>query len=187
MHLKLWTLTKILSTSNIKIIKHIVQHIFSKWNNPNRIIIVVFWTNCVNIARYCNFLPCCCWWISILLPHPPWANTPPPHRKAFRQIRWMRGWYASYWNAILLYIFLLIKINVTKRGVTDHLFLFIYVNHLLPTCGSHFNIQYFLFTYSKPCQQKQVEPTTCFYLLTQIDCWLHVLFVLIWIICLFIY
>ena len=45
----------------------------------------------------------------------------------------------------------------------------------------------YLFIYSKRCQQKRMEATTCFYLLMQITCWLHVLFVLIFIIYLFIY
>ena len=45
----------------------------------------------------------------------------------------------------------------------------------------------YLFIYSKRCQQKQVEPTTCFYLLMEIDCWFNVLFILIFIIYLFIY
>ena len=45
----------------------------------------------------------------------------------------------------------------------------------------------YLFIDSKQCQQKQVEETTCFYLLMEIASWLHVVFVLIFIIYLFIY
>ena len=110
----------------------------------------------------------------------------------------------------LVIYFLLIKINVSERGGTDHLYLFTYANELLIKCAFRFNIQYlfvylfkamstkaggsdhlllftyandlllhtvfilifsiYLFIYSKQCQQKQVEATTCFYLLMEITC-----------------
>ena len=109
-----------------------------------------------------------------------------------------------------LFICLFIQNNVNKSSASHHLFLFTYANCLLITCGFHFNIYYlfvylfkamstkaggsnhlflftygnhfllhmvfvlifiiYLFIYSKRCQQKQVEPTTCFYLLMQITC-----------------
>ena len=75
----------------------------------------------------------------------------------------------------------------TEAGGTDHLFLFTYANHLLWDMVFVLIFSIYLFIYSKRCQQKQVEPTTCFYLLMQIACWLHVLFVLIFIIYFFIY
>ena len=65
---------------------------------------------------------------------------------------------------------------------------FIYLwKSLLVTHGCRFNIQYlfvYLFIAMSP---KAVQVTTCFYLLMEIVCWLHVLFVLIFIIYLFIY
>ena len=45
----------------------------------------------------------------------------------------------------------------------------------------------YLFIYSKRCKEQQVESTTCFYLLMEMVCWLHVVMVLIFSIYLFIY
>ena len=76
---------------------------------------------------------------------------------------------------------------LTKAGGTDHLFLFTYANSFFLDLVFIWIFSIILFIYLKRCQQKQVEPTTCFYLLMQIACWLHVVFVLIFIIYLFIY
>ena len=55
----------------------------------------------------------------------------------------------------------------TKAGGTDHLFLFTYANDLLWDMVFVLIFIIYLFIYSKRCQQKQVEPTTCLYLLMQ--------------------
>ena len=75
----------------------------------------------------------------------------------------------------------------TKAGGTDHLFLFTYANHLLWDMVFVLIFSIYLFIYSKRCQQKQVELTTCLYLLMEIYCWFIVVFILIFIIYLFIY
>ena len=56
----------------------------------------------------------------------------------------------------------------TKPGGSDHLFLFTYANSFLLDMVFVLIFIIYLFIYSKPCQQKQVEPTTCFYLLMEI-------------------
>ena len=85
----------------------------------------------------------------------PTADTPPPHHKAFREIGSTRGRYASYWNAILLYIFILIKINVSEKDGSDHLYLFTYANCLFLHMVFVLIFIIYLFIYSKRCQQKQ--------------------------------
>ena len=66
----------------------------------------------------------------------------------------------------------------TKAGGSDHLFLFTYGNQLLWDMVFVLIFIIYLFIYSKPCQQKQVEATTSFYLLMQITCFLNGIFVL---------
>ena len=66
----------------------------------------------------------------------------------------------------------------TKAGGSDHLFLFTYGNHLLWDMVFVLIFIIYLFIYSKPCQQKQVEVTTSFYLLMQITCCLNGIFIL---------
>ena len=56
----------------------------------------------------------------------------------------------------------------TKAGGSDHPFLFTYANSFILDLGFVVIVSIYLFIYSKWCQQKQVEPTTCFYLLMQI-------------------
>ena len=56
----------------------------------------------------------------------------------------------------------------TKAGGTDHLFLFTYANSFFLHKVFVLILSIYLFIYLKRCQQKQVEPTTCFYLLMQI-------------------
>ena len=87
----------------------------------------------------------------------------------------------------LVIYFLIIKINVSERGGTDHLYLFTYGNWLLITCAFCFNINYLFVYLFKLMSTKAAQVTTCFYLLMEIGCWLHVLFVLIFSIYLFIY
>ena len=84
-------------------------------------------------------------------------------------------------------ICLLIKINVSETGATDHLYFFTYANPLLITCAFRFNIHYLFVYLFTAMSTKAAQVTTCFYLLMQIACWLHVVFVLIFIIYLFIY
>ena len=65
---------------------------------------------------------------------------------------------------------------------------FIYLcKSLLVTHGFRFNIQYPFVYLFKAMSTTAAQITTCFYLLMQIGCWLHVVFVLILIIYLFIY
>ena len=70
---------------------------------------------------------------------------------------------------------------------THHLFLFTYANWLLTRCGYRFNIQYLFLYLFKAMSTTAAQVTACFYLLMQIACWLHVVFILILsIFCLFI-
>ena len=57
---------------------------------------------------------------------------------------------------------------LTKAGGTDHLFLFTYANIFFLDLIFVVIFSIYLFIYSKRCQQKQVEATTCFYLVMQI-------------------
>ena len=70
-------------------------------------------------------------------------------------------------NIHYLFVYLF-KVMSTQTGGTDHLFLFTYANNLLLHMVFVLIFSVYLFIYSKRCQQKQVEPTTCFYLLMQI-------------------
>ena len=82
---------------------------------------------------------------------------------------------------------LFIQSDVNKSSANHHLFLFTYANWLLITCAFHFHIQYLFVYLFKVMSTKAAQATTCFYLLMQITCWLHVFFILIFIIYLFIY
>ena len=69
---------------------------------------------------------------------------------------------------IIYYLFIQSDVNKSRwkrPPVFIYLWKSLVVNH-----GFHFNIHYLLFIYSKRCQQKQVEATTCFYLLMEITC-----------------
>ena len=90
---------------------------------------------------------------------------PRPNHKGFREIRSTRGRYASYWNAILLYIFLLIKINVSESSASHHLFLFTFANRLLITCAFSFNIHY-LFVYFFKTMSTKTHGTDHLFLFT---------------------
>ena len=91
----------------------------------------------------------------------------------------------SFWN--LEYICLFIEITINNSNATHHLFLFTYANWLLTRFGYRFNIQYLFLYLFKAMSTTAAQLTTCFYLLMQIACWLHVVFVLIFsIFCLFI-
>ena len=58
----------------------------------------------------------------------------------------------------------------TIAGGTDHLFLFTYANSVFLEMVFILIFSVYLFIYSKRSKQKQVEPTTCFYLLMQMNC-----------------
>ena len=58
----------------------------------------------------------------------------------------------------------------TNAAGTDHLFLFTYVNSFFLHMVFILIFSVYLFIYSKQCQQKQVEVTTCFYLLMEMNC-----------------
>ena len=78
--------------------------------------------------------------------------------------------YMCFLSKYLLSICLFIQSDVNKsRWKRPPVFIYLWkslvVNH-----GFRFNIHYLLFIYSKRCQQKQVEATTCFYLLMEITC-----------------
>ena len=70
-------------------------------------------------------------------------------------------------NYLFIYLF---KAMSTKTGGSDHLFLFTYANHLFRDRVFVLIFSIYLFIYSNWCQQKQVEATTCFYLLMEITC-----------------
>ena len=84
----------------------------------------------------------------------------------------------TYGNSLLItcsfhlniqYLFVyLFKAMSTKAGGNDHLFLFTYANSFFLDLVFIWIFSIILFIYLKRCQQKQVEPTTCFYLLMQI-------------------
>ena len=58
----------------------------------------------------------------------------------------------------------LFKARSTKAGGSDHVFLFTYVNDFFLHMVFVLILSVYFFIYSKRCQQKQVELTTCFYL-----------------------
>ena len=86
-----------------------------------------------------------------------------------------------------LFICLFIQNDVNKSSASHHLFLFTYANHFFIKCDFRFNIHYLFVYLCKAMSTTAAQVTTCFYLLMEIDCWLHVVFVLIFIIYLFIY
>ena len=64
------------------------------------------------------------------------------------------------------YLFVcLFKLTSIETAGTDHLFLFTYGNHLLSHMVFVLIFTIYFFIYWNSCQQKQVEPTTSFYLL----------------------
>ena len=70
-------------------------------------------------------------------------------------------------NIQYLFVYLL-KAMSTKAGGTVHLFLFTYANSFFLHMVLVIIFSVYLFIYLKRCQYKQVETTTCFYLLMQI-------------------
>ena len=118
-----------------------------------------------------------------LTPPPPYTRHP-PHCKVFREI-WSThgGTHPTGLQSSYIFFYLLKLTSVKKRPPA-----FIYLwNWLLITCGFRFNIQYLFIYLFKVMSTKAVQVTTCFYLLMQIVYWLHVVFVLIFIIYLLIY
>ena len=101
----------------------------------------------------------------------------------------------TYWNPLLItcgfrfnieYLLFIYSKWCQQQQCKSPL-LFIYANSLLITCPFRFN-NHDLFVYLfKVMSTTASQITTCFYLLMQITCWLHVLFVLIFSIYLFIY
>ena len=69
-------------------------------------------------------------------------------------------------NIHYLFVYLFKAIS-TKASGTNHLFLFTYANSFLLDTVFVLIFIIYLFIYSKRCQQKQMEATTCFYLLMQ--------------------
>ena len=85
---------------------------------------------------------------------------------------------------LIFIIYLFTYLNWCQRS--DHLFLFTYANRWWITCAFSFNIHYLFVYLFKVMSTKAAQVTTCFYLLMEITCWFHVVFVLIFIIYLFI-
>ena len=76
---------------------------------------------------------------------------------------------------------------MNNSSASHHLFLFTYANSLLITCVFRFNIHDLFVYFFKVMSTTAAQVTTCFYLIMQIPCWLHVVFFLILtIFCLFI-
>ena len=80
---------------------------------------------------------------------------------------------------------LLIRINVNETDGTGHVYLFTYGNWLLITCAFSFNIHDLFLYLFKAMSTTASQITTCFSLLMEIACWLHVVLVLIFMIYLF--
>ena len=93
-----------------------------------------------------------------------------------------RNKYVHSWS-----ICLLLESDVNNSSANHHLFLFTYANKLLITCGFPFNIHDLFVYFFKVMSTKAAQVTTCFYLLMEIGYWLHVVFLLIFMIYLFIY
>ena len=72
-------------------------------------------------------------------------------------------------NIDYLFVYLF-KAMSTKAGGSDHLFLFTYANSFFLDLVFVLIFSVYLFIYLKRCQQKQLEVTTCFYLLMEIAC-----------------
>ena len=77
----------------------------------------------------------------------------------------MRNGFRFNIQCLFVYLF---KAMSTKAGGTDHLFLFTYVNSFFLEMVLVLIFMIYLFIYTKRCQQKKVEATTCFYLLMEI-------------------
>ena len=75
------------------------------------------------------------------------------------------------------------RFNINKS--TDELPVCIYLCKLVVTCSFRFNIHDLFVYFFKLMSTTASQMTTCFYLLMQITCWLHVFFVLIFMIYLF--
>ena len=75
------------------------------------------------------------------------------------------------------------RFNIKKN--TDKLHVCIYLCKLVVTCSFRFNIHDLFVYFFKVMSTTASQITICFYLLMQIACWLHVLFVLIFMIYLF--
>ena len=85
----------------------------------------------------------------------------------------------------IIYLFTYSK-QCQQKQVEATTFIYLWKS-LLVTHGFRFNIQYLFVYLFKAMSRKATQVTTCFYLLMQIGCWLHVVFILIFIIYLVIY
>ena len=113
----------------------------------------------------------------------PWDVEPPPVWRT-PPGKTTSGRYASYWNAFLSFYWF-IESDVNKSSWKRRP-LFTYGNHLLIWCSFCFNIHY-LFIYLLKAMSTKAAGNDDLYLLMEITCWFHVVFVLIFIIYLFIY
>ena len=110
--------------------------------------------------------------------HPPHTRHP-PHFKAFREI-WSTHGSTHPTGLQYSYIFFyLLKLTSVKERPPAFIYLW---NWLLITCGFSFNIHDLFVYFFKVMSTTASQITICFYLLMQIACWLHVLFVLIFMI-----
>ena len=94
-------------------------------------------------------------------------------------------WLHVVFVLILSIFCLFIQSDVNNSSASHQFCLFTYANSLLITCVFRFNIHDLFVYFFKVMSTTASQVTTCFYLLMQIACWLHVLFVLIFMIYLF--
>ena len=94
-------------------------------------------------------------------------------------------WIHVFFILILSMFCLSIQSDVNNSSASNHLFLFTYANSLLITCVFRFNIDNLFVYFFKVMSTTTSQITICFYLLMEMVCWLHVLFVLIFMIYLF--
>ena len=96
-------------------------------------------------------------------------------------------WLHDIFILILSIFCLFIQSDVKNSSASDQFCLFTYVNSLLITCVFRFNIHDLFVYFFKVMSTTAAQVTTCFYLLMEIDCWLHVVFVSIFMMYSFIY
>ena len=94
-------------------------------------------------------------------------------------------WLHVVFILIIIIFCLFIQSDVNNSIANHHLFLFTYANCLLITCAFPFNIHDVFVYFFKVMSTTAAKVATCFYLLMEITCWLHVLFLLIFMIYLF--
>ena len=88
-------------------------------------------------------------------------------------------------NIEYLFVYLLKAMYINNSSASHHFGLFTYANCLLITCAFRFNINYLFVYFFKVMWTTAAQVTTFVYLLMQIGCWLHVVFILIFSIYLF--